>query len=142
MSGNVQNMTRVVTPTLAATRVSHLLPKCGCDARREQRASREAVTLDVSASQQDFRCARQRNRQRRQALPDQEAQLILGERVRLHQRIMCIRRPLADLPRVGSQQLVVETTADEEEAAARASFLDDVRNWRLDIDLGENLDIV
>jgi hypothetical protein len=51
-------------------------------------------------------------------------------------------RALGDLPRIGSQKLVVKATTNEQEAAVTAPVFDDFRNWRLNVDLGQDLDIV
>jgi hypothetical protein len=67
------------------------LPDKRTDAQPQAVRVHQSCEHETSACQQDVRGARQRDSERRQALLDQEAQLILGERVRLYECVVRIR---------------------------------------------------
>src|ERR1035438_5803556 len=50
--------------------------------------------------------------------------------------------PLDDLARENTQHLVVKRRADEQKGAIPSTLLNNIRYRRLNIDLGQNLDIV
>ena len=66
----------------------------------------------------------------------------LRQLLRLDHGVMRRGRTLDDLPRIGAQQLIVEAAADEQEAALGAAILDHIRDRRLNVDLGQDFDII
>ncbi|SFN91391.1 hypothetical protein SAMN05216573_12628 [Bradyrhizobium sp. Rc3b] len=84
--------------------------------------------------------ASEQNRKRCKALLEWKAELVAPGRVRINERISGVSRALDGFPGIATHELIVEATADEEKGLSGSPFLDDVRNWCLNIDFGQRLD--
>ena len=84
----------------------------------------------------------QRADERAQPLVAQEPLLVPGQDAWLDDDEVTLAGPLEELARVRAQRLVVEATPQKHEPDVAASSLDHVRDGRLDVDLGQDLDVV